>query len=110
MSGSLAELQKEYRALAARLAQVGYITQGSVFERRKGPGSRYQWTWKNKAQKTESLTLTSQEYSWLKKASQNQRELNTILARMRRLSIQIFHRELRSKRKSQTSGRQRSRT
>lgn len=105
----LLELQQEYRALAARLAQTGYITHGSVFERRKGAGSRYQWTWKNKAQKTESLTLTSREYSWLKEASRNHRELNKTLAKMRRLSIQIFNRQLRPKTKSQTAGGQRSR-
>ena len=90
MRRTLPELEKEYRRLAASLVKVGYITQGSVFERKKGPGSRFQWTWKNKRQKTESLTLTGEQYQWLKQAVINQRRLNRTLARMRRISEQIF--------------------
>ena len=88
----MAELQKKYRRLAAQLSDLGYITQGSVFERKKGPGSRYQWTWKDRNQKTESLTLTAEQYAWLKEASDNQRRLNKTLSEMRRLSKQIFTR------------------
>jgi len=90
MRRTLPELEKEYRRLAGNLAHVGYITQGSVFERKKGPGSRFQWTWKNKQQKTESLTLTGEQYHWLKQAVTNQRRLNKTLAQMRRISEQIF--------------------
>ena len=92
MRRTLPELEKEYRRLAASLAQLGYITQGSVFERKKGPGSRFQWTWKNKQQKTESLTLTQEQYHWLNRAVTNQRRLSKTLAQMRRISEQIFHR------------------
>ena len=88
----MAELQKKCRRLAAQLSDLGYITQGSVFERKKGPGSRYQWTWKDRNQKTESLTLTAEQYAWLKEASDNQRRLNKTLSEMRRLSKQIFTR------------------
>lgn len=84
------ELEKEYRRLAARLSQIGYIAQGSVFERKKGPGSRFQWTWKNKDQKTESLTLSTEQYQWLKNAVANQRQLHKTLAQMRRISAQIL--------------------
>lgn len=87
---SLPELEQEYRRLATTLADLGYITQGSVFERKKGPGSRFQWTWKNKQQKTESLTLSKEEYKWLQQAVANQRRLNKTLAKMRRLSTAIF--------------------
>jgi hypothetical protein len=100
MRRTLPELEREYRRLAASLADLGYITQGSVFERKTGPGSRFQWTWKNKDQKTESLTLTQEEYHWLRQAVANQRRLSKTLAHMRRLSAQIFrskaqHRSLR---------------
>jgi hypothetical protein len=92
MASKIVELQRNYRRLAAQLSDLGYITQGSVFERKKGPGSRYQWTWKNKNQKTASLTLTAEQYGWLKEASDNQRRLNKTLSQMRRLSKQIFTR------------------
>jgi hypothetical protein len=90
MPRALRELEKEYRRLAQSLAAVGYLSQGSVFERRKGPGSRFQWTWKNKQQKTESLTLSQEQYRWLQQAVANQRKVNKTLAKMRRLSAQIF--------------------
>lgn len=84
------QLEREYRRLAVGLSQIGYIAQGSVFERKKGPGSRFQWTWKNKDQKTESLTLSAEEYQWLKNAVANQRRLNKTLAKMRQLSAQML--------------------
>ena len=90
MPRALRELEKEYRQLAQSLAAVGYIIQGSVFERKKGPGSRFQWTWKNKQQKTESLTLSQDQYRWLQQAVANQRKVTRTLAKMRRLSAQIF--------------------
>lgn len=90
MKCSIAQLEKEYRRLAQNLGQIGFIVQGSVFERKKGPGSRYQWTWKNKNQKTESLTLTEEEYQWLKQAIANERALSKTLKRMRRISEQLF--------------------
>lgn len=90
MRRTLPELEQEYRRLAASLAEMGYITQGSVFERKKGPGSRFQWTWKNAQQKTESLTLTQEQYRWLKQATANQRRLNKTLQQMRRIAEQVF--------------------
>ena len=90
MPRALKDLEKEYRRLAQSLAASGYISQGSVFERKKGPGSRFQWTWKNKQQKTESLTLSQEQYRWLQQAVANQRKVNKTLAKMRRLSAQIF--------------------
>jgi hypothetical protein len=90
MPRSLAQLTEEYRRLATSLGDSGYVVQGSVFERRAGPGSRYQWTWKNKRQKTESLTLTKQQYDWLRRAVANERTLKSTLRKMRRISEQIF--------------------
>lgn len=96
MPHSIAVLENEYHRLALGLAEIGYITQGSVFERRKGPGSRYQWTWKNQNQKTESLTLTEEQYRWLRQAINNERKLKRILKKMRRISEQIFARSFKS--------------
>jgi hypothetical protein len=90
MKRSIVQLEKEYRRLAQNLGQIGFIVQGSVFERKKGPGSRYQWTWKNKNQKTESLTLTEEEYQWLKQSIANERALSKTLKRMRQISEQLF--------------------
>ena len=86
----MAHLDKEYRRLASTLGELGYVIQGSVFERRAGAGSRYQWTWKNKTQKTESLTLTEEQYQWLRRAAANERTLKDTLKKMRRISEQIF--------------------
>jgi hypothetical protein len=108
MRPTLAQLDQKYRRLAEQLAKLGYITQGSVFERRKGPGSRYQWTWKNKNQKTESLTLTADQFQWLKKASHNQRRLTQLLSQMRRLSEQIFRCAFAAEKKKQPPRQQRS--
>jgi hypothetical protein len=94
MPRSIAQLHKEYHRLALSLAKIGYITQGSVFERKKGAGSRYQWTWKNKNQKTESLTLTQPAYQWLRQAIDNDRNLKHKLNKMRRISEQIFARSV----------------
>lgn len=90
MPRSVAHLEKEYRRLALSLGDLGYVVQGSVFERKAGAGSRYQWTWKNKAQKTESLTLTQEQYSWLRQAAANERTLNRTLKQMRHISKQFF--------------------
>jgi hypothetical protein len=92
MPRSLTELEHEYHRLARSLAETGYLTQGSVFERKKGPGSRYQWTWKNREQKTESLTLTLEQYQWLRRATANERKLKKTLMKMRQLSEQVFSR------------------
>ena len=90
MPCSVADLDKEYRRLALSLGQLGYVVQGSVFERKAGAGSRYQWTWKNKNQKTESLTLTVEQYHWLQRAAANEQTLKSTLKKMRRISEQIF--------------------
>ena len=90
MPRSVAHLDKEYRRLALSLGELGYVIQGSVFERKAGAGSRYQWTWKNKSQKTESLTLTQEQYHWLRRAAANEQTLKSTLKKMRQISEQIF--------------------
>lgn len=80
-------LQARYDRLAATLAQPGFITQGSVFERPQGSiGSPYQWTWKDPRQKTRSLSLSKAQFDWLQRAVKNQRRLEKTLRLMRRIS------------------------
>lgn len=85
-----ASLPPAYRQLQRQLAQVGYVSQGSVFER--GPdqqGSRYVWTRKVRA-KTITVALSKEQYQWLKQAVANQRELERIVKEMQILSRQIL--------------------
>ena len=68
----------------------GFVAQGSVFARAEGaPGSRYRWTWKDSRQKTTTLTLSAEQFAWLRKAIANQHQVNRILEKMRRLSKRI---------------------
>jgi hypothetical protein len=72
------------------LAQVGYVCQGSVFERRPGQqGSRYVWTRKVKA-KTVTVALSEEQYHWLRQAVANQRQLERTIREMQILSRQIL--------------------
>lgn len=83
-------LERQYEQLRAQLAQVGYLSKGSVVERAPGhPGSRYQWTTKVAA-RTVSLTLSAEQYQWLKAAVANQRKVERLLTQMHRLSRKIM--------------------
>lgn len=79
-----------YRRLLRQLTQLGYLSQGSVFERAPGQqGSRYVWTRKVKA-KTVTVALSEQQFHWLTKAVANQRQLEQIVAQMQTLSRQVL--------------------
>jgi virulence-associated protein VapD len=79
-----------YRQLQRQLARLGYLSQGSVFERGPGQqGSRYVWTRKVRA-KTVTVALSQEQYHWLKQAVANQRELERIVQQMQTLSRQIL--------------------
>jgi virulence-associated protein VapD len=83
-------LPPSYRQLQRQLAQLEYISQGSVFERVPGQqGSRYVWTRKVRA-KTVTVALSHEQYLWLKQAVANQRALERIVKQMQRLSRQIL--------------------
>jgi virulence-associated protein VapD len=83
-------LTKDYRQLRSQLSQIGYLSQGSVFERAPGQqGSRYVWTRKLKA-KTVTVALSENQYHWLRQAVANQRELHKIVSQMQTLSRQIL--------------------
>ena len=80
----------EYRQLRRELGSLGYLSQGSVFQRRPGQqGSRYVWTRKIEA-KTVTVALSKQQYQWLRRAVANQRKLTRIVRQMQQRSRQIL--------------------
>ena len=81
-------LPPEYRQLVRQLAALGFVSQGSVFERAPGQQrSRYVWTRKVRA-KTVTVALSEAQYQWLKQAVANQRELERIVEQMQKMSRQ----------------------
>jgi hypothetical protein len=79
-----------YRRLQRSLNALGYLSQGSVFERRPGQqGSRFVWTRKVNA-KTVTVALSQEQYHWLRRAVANQRKLDQIIKQMQTLSRQIL--------------------
>jgi len=83
-------LPAHYRRLQRHLARIGYLSQGSVFERAPAQqGSRYVWTRKVRA-KTVTVALSQEQYRWLKQAVRNQRNLEQTVARMQNISHQIL--------------------
>jgi hypothetical protein len=58
---TITEAFRHYRSLAAQLARIGFISQGSVQDRthRLGGGAGYQWT-RKVAGKTVTVALTSE--------------------------------------------------
>jgi len=87
----LIALEARLRRLARRLSHTGFISQGSVFERKiRGSGSRYQWTWKDPRQKTLSLTLSAQQFVWLRKAIGQARAVDKTLEQMRQISHRVL--------------------
>ena len=81
---------QQYRQLQQQLARIGYLSQGSVFQRTAlQQGSRYVWTRKLKA-KTVTIALSKEQYHWLCRAVTNQRQLDRIVHRMQNLSRQVL--------------------
>ncbi len=81
------EARRRYRALTRQLAQVGWISQGSVQDRttRQGGGAGYQWT-RKVAGKTVTVSLTEEQYHRLKEAIANHRRIRKLLAEMEKES------------------------
>lgn len=76
----------EYARLRARLAKVGWISEGYVQDRGPGAGGPcYQWTRKVKG-KTVSVALSQEQYEGLREAIANWREVQATLRAMQRLS------------------------
>ena len=86
--------QLQYERLCQGLAQIGYISQGSVQDRtgRKGGGAGYQWT-RKVAQKTVSVALTPEQFQRLREAVRNYRRLRKQLKEMEALSRTIIFQE-----------------
>jgi len=95
------KLKKRYERLAARLAALGPIVQGTITERtitKRNPrnpdtprtiGPYYQWTFKRNA-KTVTVNLSAPQAKPFQRAIDNNRRLETILTQMRELSSQIL--------------------
>jgi uncharacterized membrane protein YccC len=86
-----AALPQQYERLRRQLSQVGLISRGSVQDRtaREGGGAGYQWT-RKAAQKTITVSLTSDQFHKLKEAVDNYRQLRQQLQQMERLSRRII--------------------
>src|SRR5260370_23682848 len=84
-------LQHEYDRLRQSLAQIGYISQGSVLNRStlRPPRSGYQWTRKVSG-KTVTVALSAQQFSAFSQAVQNQRRLWKTVKKMEALSRRIL--------------------
>src|SRR6266849_4189613 len=90
MNVNLPQIQAEYGRLRARLAKLGWISNGYVQNRGPGAGGPcYQWTRKVKA-KTVSVALSREQYEALKQAIENWREAQEILQRMQALSREVI--------------------
>jgi hypothetical protein len=81
-----------YAHLRARLARLGWISEGYVQNRGPGAGGPcYQWTRKVKG-KTVSVALSAEQYEALRQAIENWRQAQEILRQMQALSRkQIFN-------------------
>jgi hypothetical protein len=90
-STAVAAWQREYERWRQSLAQIGYISQGSVLKRSVATSGRsgYQWT-RKVAQKTITVSLSKQQFAALKQAVKNERRLWKTIKRMEKLSRQIL--------------------
>ena len=90
-SPSLVALEEQYDRLRKSLAQVGYISQGSVLERSVASSGRsgYQWT-RKVAQKTITVSLSRPQFVAMKQAVQNERKLWKTIQQMEKVSRQIL--------------------
>ena len=83
-----APLARQYARLQRQLAAIGWISHGSVQDRGPGAGGPcYQWTRKEKG-KTVTVALSVEQYTELKAAIENWRQLQKILRQMQHLSRQ----------------------
>ncbi len=97
----IAALRRRYARLAARMARLGLVLQGTITERtivrpaRADPrrpkvyGPYYQWTWKQEG-KTVTVNLTASQARAFQRAIDNHRKLSDLLRQMRVLSRQIL--------------------
>src|SRR5437879_13519290 len=92
-SPSLAALEEQYDRLRKSLAQIGYISQGSVLARSVATSGRsgYQWT-RKVAQKTITVSLSRYQFVAMKEAIQNERKLWNTMRQMEKVTREILFR------------------
>ena len=88
---ALRPLEREYQRLRQSLAQIGYISQGSVLDRStlKPSRSGYQWT-RKVAGKTITVSLSAEQFQWMQQAVENERKLWKTIYEMEKVSRQIL--------------------
>jgi hypothetical protein len=86
---------EEYQRLRAQLGKVGWVALGSLVERGEPGqgGPRYQWS-RRVAGKTVTVALSKEQFDWLQKAIQNQREAWDILSEMHRMTHEYMWKNL----------------
>ncbi len=82
-------LPREYQQLRQKLSRIGWIALGSLVQRDKPGqgGPRYQWS-RRLGPKTVTVALSAEQFSWLKQAIGNQREVWDILMQLQQLTAQ----------------------
>ncbi len=86
---STPELPPQYQRLRHKLSTIGWIALGSLVERNKPGqgGPRYQWS-RRLGAKTVTIALSAEQFSWLKEAIRNQRQVWDILMQLQQLTAQ----------------------
>src|SRR5205823_6255291 len=92
--------------LRTSLAQIGYVSQGSVVDRSrlKPPRHGYQWT-RKVARKTITVSLSAEQFEALSKAIENERKLWKIIQEMEKVSRQILFGKLPDTRRRKRLGK-----
>ena len=98
---ALRRLQEKLGEIKSEIEEIGFIVQGSVTERwkkcgkpacrcHKDPdewhGPYYQWSWKTSG-RTSSVSLTQEQAKLCRQWVKNNRRLDRIIKRMRKLSL-----------------------
>lgn len=99
-------LERHYDRLRQSLAQIGYISQGSVLDRStlRPPRRGYQWT-RKVAGRTITVALSAAQFHWLKQAVDNERKLWKTIQEMEKISRQILFETLPDTRRRKRLGK-----
>ena len=102
---AITRCQHEFEEVRAELEDIDFVLQGSVTERRMvcgKPGCRchresdarhgpyYQWSWKSRG-RTHSVYLTQDQADLCKQWVQNNRRMEKVMKRLRRISLRAAH-------------------
>jgi hypothetical protein len=97
--------QGDYARLCAQLANPGWISDGSVQDRRATGGSpSFAWTRKVKG-KTVCVALSMEQYEWMKQAIANWRAVQKTLRQMQRFSREELFKSLPNPRRRKRLGK-----